>query len=167
MTHHNIIRQATKLGMSLEFTTELVALSTQLKALTPTMRNAIYFATAISPLVILCPKSFSNLNVRRNILLAVSQSILKYVFQLSDVISLQQAFVMGNQRPAALKKTEHLLWKLLFSASAGLDRTNEFETFFETLDDLKVLEGDIAPQWFLGGKLPYFYFYNALFTDIL
>jgi hypothetical protein len=66
---------------------------------------------------------------------------------------------MGNQRPAALKQTEDLLWKLFFSASAGLDRTNEFENFFQTLDHLKVLEGDTSPQWFFVGKPPYFLFF--------
>jgi hypothetical protein len=70
-----MIRQAKKLGMSEEFTKELVSISTDLKALTPSMRNAIYIATALSPLVVLCPKNFQNLNVRRGLLLAVSHHI--------------------------------------------------------------------------------------------
>jgi hypothetical protein len=115
-----------------------------------TMRNVLHLALSVSPILLLTPKKYSTLAIRRDHLITVSFTHSR--FGCTEGCS-QHALLFGHGKPHKLREAERAVWLLVFNFAAGIDKSYELERFFQRLDQVDALAGEPSDSaWFTQRK---------------
>ena len=78
----------------------------------------------------------------------------------------QHAIALGNEKPIALKMTEHVLWQALVNIATGQLAGGQLSIFVTStellLNDVDVV--DMRLQWFIEGMTPMGQFFTVFAT---
>jgi len=81
----------------------------------------------------------------------------------------QHAIALGNEKPIALKMTEHALWRALVNIATGQLAGGQLSIFVTSTELLLNDVGgvDTRPQWFIEGMTPMGQFVLCLQLDLI
>jgi hypothetical protein len=98
------------------------------------MKTLFHVAGTVSPLVILNPTKWADLSMGRDHLLTVGTPLFPQVVANRPA---QIFYALGNERPAALREVEKLLWTAIMNIACGSSAEKELKTFLEQYELLK------------------------------